>query len=226
MFGKIAKINGNKLEIELDEVIDMYQVQRLSDGKQPTVEISISDGRRITPDQRKKIYALINDLCEYTGDVPEYWKEKFKFMVETIFKINEFSLSDCSVTIGNYMILVILEFLFEHDIPFKTKTWDAIPDDFPKQMLCLKNKRCVICGKPADIAHYNAVGAGRNRNKINHVGMYIMTLCRDHHVEQHKIGINSFMNKYHIKPIKVTKEIAKELHLGRSGEKDEQCKAN
>ena len=148
------------------------------------------------------------------GDVPEYWKEKFKFMVETIFGIDEFSLSDCSVTVGNYMILTILEFLFQHDIPFKTKTWDSIPNDFPKQMLCIKNKRCAICGKPADIAHYNAVGTGRNRNKINHVGMYIMTLCREHHTEQHKIGIKNFMNIYHLKPIKVTKEIAKELHLG------------
>ena len=139
-------------------------------------------------------------------------------MVETIFGIDEFSLSNCSVTVGNYMILTILEFLFQHDIPFETKTWDSIPNDFPRQMLCIKNKRCVICGKPADIAHYNAVGTGRNRNKINHVGMYIMTLCREHHTEQHKVGIKDFMNKYHIKPIKVTEEIAKQLHLGKVAE--------
>ena len=207
MFGTLDRIQGKQVLITLDDEIDMYKVQRLSGGKKPTVELDISDG--------KKIYALINDLCEYTGDVPEYWKEKFKFMVETIFGIDEFSLSDCSVTVGNYMILTILEFLFQHDIPFRTKTWDSIPNDFPKQMLCIKNRRCVICGKPgADIAHYNAVGTGRNRNKINHVGMYIMTLCREHHTEQHKIGIKNFMNIYHLKPIKVTKEIAKELHLG------------
>lgn len=219
MFGKLNKINGNQITVTLDTELNVYELQKFANGKQPTVELSIGDGRHISPDQRKKIYALINDLCEYTGDVPEYWKEKFKFMVETIFGIDHFSLSNCSVTIGNYMILTILNFLFEHDIPFKTKTWDSIPDDFPKQMLCIKNKRCVICGKSADIAHYNAVGAGRNRNKINHVGMYIMTLCREHHTEQHKIGINNFMWKYHIKPIKVTEDIAKQLHLGRSGER-------
>lgn len=215
MFGKLESIKGNQILITLDEKIDMYKVQRLSDGKKPTVEVDISDERKITPDQRKKIYALINDLCEYTGDVPEYWKEKFKFMVETIFEIDDFSLSNCSMTVGNYMILVILEFLFQHDIPFKTKVWDSIPDDFPKQALALKQKRCVICGKPADIAHYNAVGSGRNRKKINHIGMYIMTLCRTHHTEQHKIGINNFIRKYHIKPIKVTPEIAKRFKLGR-----------
>lgn len=216
MFGKLNKINGNQITVTLDEKLNVYELQRFANGKQPTVEISIEDGRRISPDQRKKIYALINDLCEYTGDVPGYWKEKFKFMVETIFGIDSFSLSDCSMTTANYMILTILEFLFQHDIPFKTKTWDSIPNDFPKQMLCIKNKRCVICGKTADIAHYNAVGVGRNRQKINHVGMYIMTLCREHHTKQHKIGVNNFIQKYHLKPIKVTEEIAKQLRLGRT----------
>ena len=216
MFGTLDRIQGKQVLITLDDEIDMYKVQRLSGGKKPTVELDISDGRRITPSQRKKIYALINDLCEYTGDVPEYWKEKFKFMVETIFGIDEFSLSDCSVTVGNYMILTILEFLFQHDIPFRTKTWDSIPDWFPKQMLCLKKKLCVICGKPhADIAHVQTVGMGRNRTKINHTGMYIMSLCRECHIRQHQMGISSFMQKYHIKPIKVTEEIAKELHLGK-----------
>lgn len=222
MFGTLDRIQGKQVLITLDDEIDIYKVQRLSGGKKPTVELDISDGRKITPSQRKKIYALINDLCEYTGDVPEYWKEKFKFMVETIFGIDEFSLSDCSVTVGNYMILTILEFLFQHDIPFKTKTWDSIPNDFPKQMLCIKHKRCVICGKPADTAHYDTVGMGRNRNKINHVGMRIMTLCRIHHDEQHhcmKYGKEmDFYEKYHIKPIKVTEEIAKELHLGKAAE--------
>lgn len=215
MFGKLEKIQGNQILITLDEKIDMYKVQRLSDGKKPTVEVDISDERRITPDQRKKIYALINDLCEYTGDVPEYWKEKFKFMVETIFEIDDFSLSNCSITVGNYMILVILEFLFQHDIPFKTKVWDSIPDDFPKQALALKQKRCVICGRKADIDHFDTVGMGRNREKIVHVGMHIMTLCRAHHNERHNIGVLDFIQKYHLKPIKVTPEIAKRFKLGR-----------
>lgn len=214
MFGKLIGIQGNVLKIASDEVLDIAKVNRLANGKQPTVELKIADNRKISPEQRKKIFALINDLCSYTGDVPEYWESIFKYQVRETFGIDEFSLSDCSVTIGNYMILVILNFMFEEDIPFKTKTWDSLPSEFPKQMLCLKNKRCVLCGKPADIAHYHAVGAGRNRNKINHVGNYIMTLCRVHHGEQHQIGLRSFLLKYHIKPIKVTEDIAKQFKLG------------
>lgn len=211
MFGRLLKVQGNKVEIELEDDFDFSKVEKFANGKQPVVELKINDGRTISPDQRKKIYALINDLCEYTGDVPEYWKEKFKFMVETIFGIDEFSLSDCSVTVGNYMILTILEFLFQHDIPFRTKTWDSIPNDFPKQMLCIKNRRCVICGKPADRAHVFAVGMGRNRNKIHNRNNYVMTLCREHHQEQHNGDEMEFIKKYHIKPIKVTEEVAKEI---------------
>jgi len=214
-YGTLEKISGNCFEITADEETDLRKINRLSNGKKPRVMFQIDDGRTISADQRKKIYALINDLCDFTGDVPEYWKAKFKFMVQTIFGIEEFSLSNCSMTTANQMILTILDFLFEEDIPFKTKTWDSIPNDFPKQMLCIKNKRCVICGKKADIAHYQAVGSGRNRRTINHVGMYINTFCREHHTQQHELGINNFSELYHIKPIKVTEQIAKELHLGR-----------
>lgn len=214
MFGKLIGMQGNVLKIIPDEDLDIAKVNRLADGKQPTVELKIADNRKISPEQRKKIFALINDLCSYTGDVPEYWESAFKYQVRETFGVDEFSLSDCSVTIGNYMILVILNFMFEEDIPFKAKTWDSLPSEFPKQMLCLKNKRCVLCGKPADIAHYHAVGAGRNRNKINHVGNYIMALCRAHHGEQHQVGLRSFLLKYHIKPIKVTEDIAKQFKLG------------
>lgn len=42
-----------------------------------------------------------------------------------------------------------------------------------------------------------------------------MSLCRTHHTLQHTIGLTTFMEIFHIKPIKVTEEIAKELHLGK-----------
>ena len=215
MFGKLIKVSNNRVEIELDEELDMYKLQKLADSKQPVVELNVQDGRKISPDQRKKIWTLINDLCDYTGDIPDEWEKRFKYKTKCDFNVDQFSLSNCSMTIANYMILEILDYLFAEDIPFKLKTWESIPQDFPKQMLCLRQKRCVICGKHADIAHYQAVGNGRNRNKINHVGMYIMTLCRSCHVEQHKQGIMTFCQKYHIRPIKVTEEIARQLKLGR-----------
>lgn len=215
MIGKLKKIQGKNIVVELEENADVLKIGKYVQNKAPYVDLRVNDNRTITIQQRAKFFALINDLCQYTGDVPEYWKDFFKMQVKETFDLQELSLSDCSVTDGNRLILAVLNFLFEWDIPFKTKTWDSLPDEFPKQMLCLKNKRCVLCGKPADIAHFRAVGAGRNRNKISHVGNYIMMLCRSHHIEQHKIGVKSFINLYHIKPIKVTPEIAKRLKLGK-----------
>lgn len=207
MDGKLISVQGNKLTIAVDDVFNLERVIRLSDGKQPSVGLTIDDNRHISRDQQKKIFALIHDLCNYTGDEPKYWENEFKWRVQVTFGVDEFSLSDCSVTIGNYMILTILEFLFEENIPFRTKLWDSLESDYTRAIFSINYRKCVICGKPhADLAHYKAVGMGRNRRKIDERKMYFFSLCRVHHQEQHRIGINNFMKKYHIKPIKLTDE--------------------
>lgn len=216
MYGKLISTQGNVVKIQLDEELDINKLIKFANGKQPTVELLVDDGRHITPDQRKKIYALLGDYCLYTGYSLNEAKLFFKSMIADFFHTEMFSLSDCSETVASQMITTMLEFFFFEDIPFHTKIWDSLPDDFPRVMMCIKTKRCAICLKEhADIHHVTAVGMGRNRNEINHVGMYIEPLCRVHHTIFHTIGAKNFMAKYHIKPIKVTPEIAKELHLGK-----------
>ena len=224
MYGKLISTQGNVVKIQLDEELDINKLIKFANGKQPTVELLVDDGRHITPDQRKKIYALLGDYCLYTGYSLNEAKLFFKSMIADFFHTEMFSLSDCSETVASQMITTMLEFFFFEDIPFHTKIWDSLPDDFPRVMMCIKTKRCAICLKEhaADIHHVTAVGMGRNRNEINHVGMYIEPLCRVHHTIFHTIGAKNFMAKYHIKPIKVTPEIAKELHLGK--QKSEELK--
>lgn len=205
MYVKVLGVQGKEIRLLADDEFDLNKLLRFSNGKQPTGELLVDDHRHITRDQQKKIFALIHDLCSYTGDEPKRWENEFKWRVEITFDVDEFSLSDCSMTVGNYMILTILDFLFEENIPFKTKLWDSLPSDFPRQRLCLKNRTCVICGRQhADLAHFKAVGMGRNRRKIDERKMYFMTLCRQHHQEQHRIGINNFMKRYHLKPIRLS----------------------
>ncbi len=202
---KVLGIQGNELRLAVDDSFNLDKVIRFSDGKQPSGELTIDDNRHISRDQQKKIFALIDDLCNYTGDEPKRWENEFKWRVQVTFGLDEFSLSNCSMTVGNYMILTILDFLFTENIPFRTKLWDSLPQDFPRQRLALKNRTCVICGRPhADLAHYKAVGMGRNRHKIDERKMYFMTLCREHHQEQHNIGIKEFMQKYHLKPLRLS----------------------
>ena len=57
----------------------------------------------------------------------------------------------------------------------------------------------MICSAPgSDLAHYETVGRGMNRNKMNHYDKHVLALCRRHHSEQHAIGVKSFDEKYHL----------------------------
>ena len=161
MYGKLISTSGNTVQIELDDELSINRLTTLANGKQPTVELLIEDGRHITPDQRKKIYALLNDFCAYTGYVPEEAKAYFKSMVEGIFNVEPFSLSNCSITTASYMITTILDFMFHEDIPFRTKIWDSLPSDFPRVAMCIRHKRCAICLKEhADIMHWLTASGG------------------------------------------------------------------
>src|SRR5699024_2217342 len=55
------------------------------------------------------------------------------------------------------------------------------------------------------------VGMGRDRNKHNHLERTFMALSREAHNEIHNIGLTEFMKKYHVRPIKLSKENLKEL---------------
>ncbi len=54
------------------------------------------------------------------------------------------------------------------------------------------DKKCIICGKsPADKTHIKSKGSGGTGKKHN-----IVLLCRDHHMEQHRIGIVTFYKRH------------------------------
>lgn len=213
LFGKLTKLTSNQLTIQLDDDAPLFKLSKFASGRQLSTQVDVEDGRTITPDQRKKIWALIHDTADYFGDTTEYWEDRYKAYTRQIFGYERYSLSDCSVEVASNMILTILEFCFKQNVPFAWRTWDMLPNDYSLQWFCLRYRKCIICGKHADIAHEYAVGMGRNRHHMSHKDMYFMALCREHHGEQHQIGIWTFLNKYHIKPIKLDKEERIKLHI-------------
>lgn len=52
---------------------------------------------------------------------------------------------------------------------------------------------CIICGRTADACHIKSKGSGGTTDAWN-----IMHLCRQHHVEQHKLGWDKMSKKYHV----------------------------
>lgn len=198
---KKYKINDNGGYDVLVENVRLSSeiILMLENGFPVEADVTVVDGRRISVKQRKKVFALLNDIYTYTGQPIESLREMFQFYLQTIKGYDPISLSNCSVTVARELIEVILEWTFLHNVPLNHKTSDLLKEDAKFIYLTVINRQCIICGKPkSDLAHKQAIGRGRNRNKMDHYGHEVLALCRNHHTEQHQIGINSFNRKYHL----------------------------
>ena len=172
----------------------------LDNGYPLDVNIEIQDGKKITVKQRKKVFALLNDIEAHTGSPREDMKEMFTDFIVTLNGYSKrLSLSDCTRRQAGELIDVILEWIFINDIPLNYKTSDLMKNDQTFLYLATVHRKCIICGKSnAELAHYHAVGRGRNRRKIDHTDNRVLALCHFHHKQQHDMGIQSFNEKYHL----------------------------
>ena len=172
----------------------------LDNGYPLDVNIEIQDGKKITVKQRKKIFALLNDIEAHTGSPREDMKEMFTDFIVTLNGYSKrLSLSDCTRKQAGELIDTIMAWVFQNDIPLNYKTSDLMKQDQTFLYLATVHRKCVICGKKfSDLAHRYAVGRGRNRNEIDHYGNEVLALCHFHHKQQHDMGIQSFNAKYHL----------------------------
>lgn len=172
----------------------------LDNGYPLDVNVEIQDGKRITVKQRKKIFALVNDIEAHTGNPRDWLREMFQDYVTFLNGYSKrLSLSDCTRKQAGELIDVILEWVFINDIPLNYKTSDLMKNDQTFLYLATVHRKCVICGKSkAELAHYHAVGRGRNRRKIDHTDNRVLALCHFHHKQQHDMGMDSFNAKYHL----------------------------
>lgn len=181
--------------------------------------ITILDPRGITKDQRGYIYGLFNDISEYTGYPPEIVKDFLKGEFTTEKRPDLENLSLAFNAISQYdageFIEFILEWCFKNEVPFRHQKYFVGSEHTRMLFLYLKHRKCFISGERGDVAHFEAVGMGRNRNKIDHSKHRFMCLRRDYHIEQHTIGLEAFCEKYKIIPIKLTPQQVKEFGIGK-----------
>lgn len=170
----------------------------LDNGLEVEVDVQVVDPFKITGKQRRKIFALVKDIEAHTGSPMDYMRHLFIEYVRTYYGYDKtISLSDCTRTQASQVIEVTLDWIFHNDIPLNYKTSDLLKNDRAFLYWSTVNRNCVICGKShAELAHYQAVGRGRNRRKINHIDNKVLALCSNHHREQHNIGMDSFNEKY------------------------------
>lgn len=215
LFGMIGQPSENQLVVNLSDLnLSARRLIKANIGQ--LIELRFDDGRQISADQRKKIFALLHEIDRWCGNyIMDLTERQMKYMfLSQQGMYEEFSLSDCSLEMASRFIEFLLGFCFAYEVPIASKVIDSIREQYGWDMYCLKYHCCMICGAHADIAHVHAVGIGRNRNYISNVGNYVMALCRKHHQEQHNVGIKTFMMDNQLKGIRVTPEIQKMLKIG------------
>ena len=169
-------------------------------------EIRFDDGRHISVDQRKKAYATIKDIADYTGYLPEEQKEWLKYLHICRTGDDYFSLSNCSMDTAREFINTILEFAIEEGIPLSESGLERTDDIGRYLYFCIKNKKCAVCGKPGEIHHEDAIGMGNDRRKTDDSQYRKICLCRYHHTIAHERGRADFQKMYRIYGIIVREE--------------------
>lgn len=203
--GRVNKMENGLVHVSAPlQLPDGYRISAQCD-------IYLSDGRSITPDQRRKAWALLGDIANYNGDDGKALNEvlKAKFCMEQ--GVEHFSLANTDRTTAREYITFLINFCLEWDIPCYDSLLNRTDDIDRYLYLCLYHRKCCLCGRKADLHHVDTVGAGRDRRKIHHLGLLSEALCRKHHNEVGRIGQQSFDERYHIYGIKLDEILCRRL---------------
>lgn len=216
---KITKISGRKIVLELKEELNIERLKTIFNGfdGERQAELFIKDPRGFTPQQRRFVFALMQDIYIYTGEPLEslkdvfYWQFRY-FTGKDISLSNE---SESSVDEVSTLSELILDFIFENDIPFR-EGYEIPPQNTQYYFYkCVTTRTCCICGKKnADIDHFDKALGRRKRSEVDHTEFNFAALCRTHHQEKHQIGITEFKNKHHVIGVKLNQDEIKKLRIG------------
>lgn len=190
------------------------------------VEIILWDGRRISPEQRRKCYALLGEIAEYTDGIrtAETVDEqkrllKMEFMLRRMEATERrmFSLADCDMSTAREFITYLIDFIIANDIPTRVPLIDNCDDIAAYMYACAMHRKCAVCGKAADIHHCEGsrIGAGVDREKVHQLGREVLPLCRVHHTELHGMAESEFIAKYHLEKVKLDEALCRRLKFRR-----------
>lgn len=194
-----------------------------ADNLSDKVTVIWQDARTISPEQRRKAWALIGEIAaaydyltiEDKSAINQNLKAEFlraRFDMLQVDAIRVFSLSNVDMTTARLYIDYLIEFCVMNGIQTHEPLWELADDIEAYVYHCSVNKVCAVCRKHAGIHHVETVGMGRNRETINHLGMLHLPLCwgvNGHHQEIEQIGNRRFLEKYHLVPIPIDEKIAK-----------------
>ena len=181
------------------------------------VTVIWKDSRAISNEQRRKAWALMTEIAAFQGQSKEetYGEQQAAFTLKHLETLQDglFHLSTATVSSARAFITMLVETVIEYGIPTKEPLYGLCDDLARYTYACLMNKKCAVCGRKTELHHVDAVGMGRNRREIDHIGMLALPLCREHHEEAHRLGNSRFLELYHLEPIQIDERIAKKYNL-------------
>ena len=229
---------ADALIITVPNISNIGSIQDIESDEAEVTLIGIGEPL-ITPEQRRKIFALLRDITVYISGTVERNEIRstlramqLNYLIEVadseavrfaltdnycrLQGIDLFSLSpsneNCaSKELASDFIDWLVNLCVENAIPCMDTLLNRCEDIERYIYACVLHKRCAICGKKADIHEVETVGMGRNRRKIGHVGQLVEPLCRGHHDECGRIGQKSFDELYHMQAIRLDDKLCERL---------------
>lgn len=199
---ELARITGIRTDMEGTEmkvfVPKRNLINLVMDKRIRQAELRLDDGRVITSMQRRKAYATLRDMSDWTGYPPEQMKELMKYFYIEQTGEDYFSLSDCTVDTAREFITFLIEFSLEQGIQLTDLAINRTDDIGKYLYYCLKHKKCAVCGRDGEIHHVDTIGMGNDRKRVDDSEYRKICLCRQHHTEAHTIGMQTFEKKYKV----------------------------
>ncbi len=205
---ELISYDGNVLTVAPSVPIERSLLQK----EVHSVELRLVDGRTISADQRRKIFAIIRDISLWSGHDPEYLRQLLTWDFRSIDGREAFSLSDTDVTTAKEFINYLIDFCFRFDVPSKDTLLHQTDDIGRYLYMCLEHRKCAICNKRAEVHHVDRIGIGRDRESIVHIGLKAIALCREHHEEAHQHEHELF-EEHHIYGISLDRYLCERLNL-------------
>ncbi|MCM1533014.1 MAG: putative HNHc nuclease, partial [Ruminococcus flavefaciens] len=180
-------------------------LNRAAERNARDVWVDFIDNRQLSDKQRKCCYSLIHAIADWSGSTTEEVKQAFKldFWAERVDTLADkiFSLSNAPMSLVAEFQSFLVDFIISNDVPTTFPLREYCDDIERYVYACVLNKKCVVCGKRAELHHVDAIGMGNDRNEVEHLGREVISLCREHHTEIHESGKDAFMQYYHLVPI-------------------------
>jgi hypothetical protein len=238
--------NTDTLLISVPNISNIGNIQDIESDEAEVTLIGIGKPL-ITPEQRRKVFALMRDITAFISGVTDRNEIRFTlsamqvlYLMDTTDEesvrfaltdnycrlqgVDLFSLSpkneNCaSRDLASDFIDWLVNLCVENAIPCMDTLLNRCEDVERYVYACVANRRCAICGRKADIHEVDTVGMGRNRSKIGHVGQLVEPLCRGHHQEAGEIGQKSFDELYHLSPIRLDEHLCEVLGWRKKSKK-------